>query len=123
MQEYVAFTDESYITASRYRSISALSIPKSNYQTIFHDAEKILKDSRVNEFKWSELKSKNDYECAEKLIRLVLNNISSSSLRVDTILWDTQDSRHEVIRRDDIANYGRMLFHLLNHTMKSRPKG
>ena len=35
---------------------------------------------------------------------------------------NTHDSRHTVQGRDDLANYERMFYHLLNNSMKKRPK-
>lgn len=42
---------------------------------------------------------------------------------MDTIIWDTYDSRHKIQGRDDIVNYERMFFHLLSNTMKKRCRG
>ncbi|MEW6526351.1 MAG: DUF3800 domain-containing protein [Spirochaetota bacterium] len=121
--EYIMFTDESYITDSRYRSLSAFSFKKSKYKEFCNSIRSIMLESGIKEFKWQKLKDAKYYFCAEKLIDFVLNNILTFDLRVDTIVWDTQDSRHNVKGRDDMANYERMFFHLLNHAIKQRPRG
>jgi hypothetical protein len=120
--EYIVFTDESYITDSRYQSLSAFSFKKSSYHDIFYSIQSILSESGVSEFKWQKLKDAKYYFCAEKIIKYILNNIRSHELRVDTIVWDTHDSRHAVTGRNDHSNYERMFFHLLNNSMKKRPK-
>lgn len=118
--EYIVFTDESYISKSRFQSLSAFSFHKSFYNEINDKIQSILIESAVTEFKWAKLKDAKYYFCAEKLIKLILSNIFKCKIRIDTIVWDTHDSRHAIIGRNDLANYERMFFHLLNNTMKKR---
>ncbi len=120
--EYYIFTDESKITASRYQSISAFSLCNSSYLEANDLFSKILVSSNVREFKWQELKDAKSYFCAEKIIDFIFCNLNKYSIRIDTIIWDTHDSRHKVIGRDDFANYERMFYHLLNNSMKKRSK-
>ena len=74
--EYIVFTDESYITNSRYQSLSAFSFRKSSYHEIFDSIKSILSESGVSEFKWQKLKDAKYYFCAEKIIKYVLNNMT-----------------------------------------------
>jgi len=120
--EYVVFTDESQITASRFRSLSAFSIHKTVWNKASTKISDILKDSNVEEFKWLKLKDAKYYFCAEKIINYLFKYLLQHKIRIDTIIWDTQDSRHKVHGRNDMANYERMFFHLLNCSMKRRPK-
>lgn len=120
--DYVVFTDESYVSNSRYRSLSAFSLKKSSYQDVVVSIQSILSESRVKEFKWQKLKDVKYYFCAEKIIKYILESIKKYEIRIDTIVWDTQDSRHAIPGRDDLLNYERMFFHLLNNSMKKRPK-
>lgn len=120
--EYVVFTDESQITASRFQSLSAFSIHKSVWQKAQEEISGILESSNVSEFKWQKLKDAKYYFCAEKIVNFVFTNINNHKIRIDTLVWDTHDSRHKLQGRDDIANYERMFFHLLSGSMKRRPK-
>jgi hypothetical protein len=120
--EYVAFTDESQITASRFQSLSAFSIHKSLWNKAQNEITDILKDSDISEFKWQKLKDAKYYFCAKKIINFVFENIRDHKMRIDTLVWDTHDSRHTIQGRDDMANYERMFFHLLSGSMKRRPK-
>lgn len=120
--EYVVFTDESQITASRFQSLSAFSIRKKAWEKVQEEISGILNSSNVSEFKWQKLKDAKYYFCAEKIINFVFTNIQNHKMRIDTLIWDTHDSRHKIQGRDDMANYERMFFHLLSGSMKRRPK-
>lgn len=121
--EYTVYTDESYITAERYRSICALSMPISYSSLIEEDLLNILKSSEVEEFKWNKLSNAKNKFCAMKLINYLLDNIHTRNIRIDVLIWDTQDSRHDIKNRDDNANFERMFFHLLKTSMKKREYG
>lgn len=120
--EYSVFSDESYISAERFRSIGAFSFPKSFEDRINDRLRGILSDSNVMEFKWKKLGSAKYRFCAEKLINYLLENIFTKKFRVDVIVWDTHDSRHKIIGRDDTANFERMFFHLMKNLMTRREK-
>ncbi len=120
--EFEIYTDESYITGERYRSIAAFSYKAEYKDTIYNDLKILLKESGIKEFKWQKLKDAKYKFGAIKLIDYVLNNISKYDLRIDIVIWDTHDSRHKIQGRDDDANFERMFFHLLKTTLKRRPK-
>lgn len=121
-EEFIIFTDESYITDSRFPTISSLSLPLKHYELFNNKLEEILKETGVKEFKWEELRKNKYYFCAEKIIKLVMDNIFKYDLRLDTITWDNYDSRHTVKNRDDHANFERMFYQLLKAAMNRRPK-
>lgn len=120
--DYIAYTDESNISGSRFQSLSVLSFHRSYSKKLKDKVISILKHSDVHEFKWTKVKDAKYTFCAEKLINLIMTKLSIYNIRVDTIMWDTHDSRHQIERRDDHANYERMFFHLLSNSMKRRPK-
>lgn len=120
--EYVVFTDESYITDSRFQSLTAFSIHKNAWDKAKSELNNILASSNVTEFKWQKLNNAKNYFCAEKIIDFIFNNLSNFKMRIDILIWDTHDSRHQIYGRDDMANYERMFFHLLSASMKRRPK-
>ncbi len=121
--EYVVFSDESYISAERYRSIGALSFNRKYYEELNSNLSDILKDSSVKELKWNKLKNAKHKLCSKKILGYLLPQVQSTNLRLDVIIWDTHDSRHSVQRRDDTDNFGRMFFHLLKSLMTKREKG
>lgn len=120
--KFEIYTDESYITGERYRSIAAFSLIADYTDAIHKKLNCILDESGVKEFKWQKLKDAKYKFCAIKLIDFLLENIANYDLRVDVVIWDTHDRRHDVQGRDDDANFERMFFHLLKTTLKKRPK-
>ena len=123
IMEYIIFADESYTTDSRFRGISAVSIPMKNYEAVKNHLTEILRDSSVSEMKWQEIKDARNKFCAHKIVKFIIPNLHKYHIRIDTLLWDTQDSRHTIIGRDDIANFERMFYHLLGNAMKKRKRG
>jgi hypothetical protein len=119
--DYLVFTDESYIT-SQFQSISAFSLPCNHYKYLEEKFRSILVQSGVDEFKWVNLKNKKYYFCAKKIINFIFKERQLRDLRIDTIMWDMKDKRHDVRKRDDIANYERMFYHLLNNCLRRRKK-
>lgn len=120
--QYVMFTDESYSTDSRYRSLAALSLHKSALEKAEKNMNNILSSSDVIEFKWKKLANRKYLQCADKIIDFILEGLDKNQIRMDILIWDTHDSRHEIFGRDDVANYERMVFHLFSNTMKKRPR-
>lgn len=120
---YSVFTDESYTTGERYRSIAAFSFPTKFREDIFQSVAKILEDSGVTEFKWQKLRTAKYKFCAEKIILYCIDLIWKKDARVDILTWDIQDRRHNVRQRDDISNFGRMFFHLFKSVICYRERG
>lgn len=120
--EYVAFIDESPITDSRFCSLTPVSFPLRYYERLNDRLSEILRTSGVTEFGWAGLRNKKCFFCAEKLLTLTVENHAKYNLRVDVLVWDTHDSRHTVVGRDDMANHERMFFHLLKTSMKRRER-
>lgn len=118
---YVSFADESY-SSDGFQSIAAFSLKSDNLEQISFDLRNILDNSSVKEFKWQKLKDAKYEFCAKKLIDAVWKLIQTDDARIDVVVWDINDSRHNVKGRDDIANYGRMFFHLHSNTLKRRSK-
>jgi len=118
--EYSVYSDESYITAERYRSIAAVSFPRTYESEIVCRIEDILSNSSVDEFKWFKLKNAKYRFCAEKFVDLIFSFLLYRSIRIDVLTWDTEDSRHKIPGRDDDANFARMFFHLLRNLMNRR---
>jgi len=120
--DYTAYTDESYIIAERYRSICSFSFKTGVATEIRNNLLEILKESDVQEFKWQKVKDAKYRFCANKLIYFILDSLHKYDIRIDVVVWDTYDSRHDITGRDDDANFERMFFHLLTNSMKRRKR-
>jgi len=119
---FISFTDESYITAHRFRSICSFSFPLKSYKHLNTNLSDILALSGINEFKWEKVRNAKYRFCAQKIVDFIINNLHSHKIRIDVITWDTHDRRHNIPKRDDDANFCRMFFHLMKYSMKQRSK-
>lgn len=121
--KYGAFSDESRHTAARFRSIASVSLPASEVVAISTKLSGILTASGIREFKWVDLNGARERLGALKLVDFVFDVLLGAGGRVDVLTWDTRDSRHAVVGRDDIRNFERMYFHLHRALMERRELG
>jgi len=117
---HVAYADESYYTAERFRSIAVITIEHSNKELFSRSFGSLLQESSVAEFKWNKLRQARDRFAAIKLIDKCIELAISKQLRIDVLIWDTHDSRHQIESRDDIANLQRMYYHLFRDILLKR---
>jgi len=118
--KYVAYSDESKHNDGRYRSISVVSLIDSNTQCLQNQILGVLDSSDVKEFKWSKLESAKYRFAANKIIKLAIEQINRGLLRIDTLTWDIEDSRHKVKERDDIVNLGIMYYKIYKNVIQQR---
>ena len=117
---YIAFCDESYTSAERYRSIAVFSFKEDSLEIIDKSLISLLKKSNVKEFKWQKLRTAKYFFCAKHLTEYLLDSLEENKIRMDILTWDTTDSRHQIQSRDDSANFARMFFHLLKNVLSKR---
>ena len=117
---HIAFVDESYHHDGRYRGLGVVSLRYCDYQATTSNLAEILKESGIKEFKWNKLKSARERLAALKLIKYAIDNAACGSMRFDILIWDIEDSRHKISKRDDIANLHRMYHHLLKNVLRQR---
>lgn len=115
---HVAFADESNWNKGRYRSIALVSASVTDARA-FHKDLKVLREYHgKSEFKWKSTKQDHGVALADFFFQ------RHDRMRVDVLIWDTDDSRHkDVYGRDDKANFARMYYHLLHNVMKRRWTG
>ena len=116
---HIAFSDESCWNTGRYRSISVASMPTEHHSEVEGTLERVFRQnrSREMEFKWSSRWSFVKVELATALVDTVLGDLREQ-LRIDTIIWDTQDVRHRSIAVDDGANFEIMYFQVSKHVLR-----
>ncbi len=117
---YDVFSDESRHTEGRFRCIAAISLPADNVVPLEIRLSKILELANLKELMWKELRGPKRLNCASRFLDIILEQVLSAELRLDAVIWDTEDSRHTVENRDDIRNYERMFFHLHRALMCQR---
>lgn len=117
---HIAYSDESYQSGSRYRSIAVITLEATNQDVIAQTLREILQESGVTEFKWERLRQARERFAALKMLDKTMELSTQGSLRVDTLIWDTHDHRHQVPGRDDVANLQRMYYHLFKNVLQRR---
>ncbi|GAB4539061.1 MAG: DUF3800 domain-containing protein [Anaerolineae bacterium] len=117
---HVAYSDESYQTASRYRSVAVVTLSVVDEPFITQTFDEIIRESGVSEFKWEKLRQARERFAALKMLDKTIELALQGRLRVDVLIWDTHDSRHQISGRDDVANLQRMYYHLLKNVLQRR---
>jgi len=117
---HIGFSDESNWSKGRYRSIGLVTCSLSNLIAFENEFQQLLRDSNISELQWKKLNCADKRKAAKKVCEFVLDKTRMRSMRVDVMIWDIEDSRHNIVGRDDIANLQRMYYHLFRHVMKAR---
>lgn len=117
---HAAFADESQYTVGRYRAIALITLPSEDLDDARYNINALLSESNVGEFKWKKLTSARARFAATKLLDWTVDRACTGSLRLDTLIWDTYDQRHQVSNRDDIANMQRLYHRLFNNVLAKR---
>lgn len=117
---HVGFADESHWNEGRFRSLGVVTLPLNCLEALSSEARYLLDESQVQEFKWKKLKGAKDRFAADKLCGFTVDKAFAGQLRTDVLVWDIEDSRHRVAKRDDTANLGRMYYHLLHNVVGER---
>lgn len=117
---HVGFSDESNWNKGRFRSLGLVTCPFSFLKELEAELRNLLEESGVSEFKWKELDGAKERFAAVKMCQFAVEHACSGRLRVDVLIWDIQDSRHNIPGRDDIANLQRMYYHLFRNVMRAR---
>ena len=117
---HYAFSDDSKHCDGRFNSLGLISLRKSYVKYIEDELKNIFRNSNIgSEFKWAKLRNAQYRFCAQKMIDLVFRN--EQKIRVDVIIWDLKDRRHNnVAGRDDSENLVRMYYHLISTTCSKR---
>lgn len=117
---HIGFSDESNWNTGRFRSLGLVTVPSNCLAHIENELRQTLKESDIKEFKWKWLNGARERFAAQKMCRFAIENACSGRLRVDVLVWDIQDNRHKIAKRDDIANLGRMYYHLFRNVLRAR---
>lgn len=117
---HVGFSDESHWNHGRFRSLGLVTVPVEALASLEQELRKLLTDSEVSEFKWKELDGAKERFAAQKMCDFAVKAARENNLRVDVLIWNIQDSRHNIVGRDDIANLQRMYYHLFRNVLRAR---
>lgn len=117
---HVGFSDESNWNKGRFRSLGLVTCALSSLKDLEAELSALLRESNVSEFKWKKLDGAKERFAADKMCEFAVHHACSGKLRVDVLIWDIQDSRHNIPERDDIANLQRIYYHLFRNVLRAR---
>lgn len=117
---HLAFADEhNHDSGSgRFGSIALITMKKGSYKIVCERVSKSILDTGVRaEFRWQKTKYTSHKKAAINLIDCAVELSLNNFIRIDVILWDYQDTRHNVADRDNIKNFHIMYHRLLTNTL------
>lgn len=117
---HVGFSDESNWNQGRFRSLGLITTPMHQLKALEDETKRLLHESNMKEFKWKKLGGAKERFAAIKLCKHAIGECRRGKLRIDVLIWDIEDRRHKVLKRDDIANLQRMYYHLFKNVFRAR---
>ena len=109
---WLMYADESADEEGRFRSFAVVSGLDQRLAELRAQADAICEDWTEAKFTQVNGHSRNG-RVARALVEAAVRAVSGGATRMDVIVWDTHDRRHAVPGRDDVANFGRMAYHLI----------
>lgn len=117
------FCDDSGHSGQRYRSIGVVALPKTETDGLRAELRKCLQRAGVNHVEWKEIQGDSRYQNAGMdFIRHGIFWAAQNKIHITVLMWDLEDSRHDVMYRDDSANLERMYYRALSHTAQKQSK-
>jgi hypothetical protein len=117
---HLAFADESHWNSGRFRSLALVTLRHADLPAFSYELQRLLEESKVKEFKWERLRDARYRFAALKLGTFAIEQAARQKLRLDILMWDTEDSRHSIRGRDDVQNLGRMYYQLFKYVLRER---
>ena len=117
---HVSFSDESNWNSGRFRSIGMISASRSDALSLHHEVCTLLSESRVGELKWNKVRTVKYRYAAQKLIDSCARALSDGRVRIDILIWDSQDYPYGRRNLDLGANLQIMYYHLFRNVMSRR---
>jgi len=117
---HVGFSDESHWNTGQFRSLGLVTCPSSLVESLETKLRDLLGSLSPTEFKWSKLKDEREKPTADAMCCFAVDQACARNIRVDVLIWDTRDSRHNVQGRDDIRNLQIMYYQLFKNVLRAR---
>ncbi len=117
---HVSFSDESHWNEGRYRSICLISLSKDDLECLENELQSIICRAGMNEFEWKRLKYRKHGQAAQAMCDFAVRYANTRRLRIDVLLWDMTDSRHDGGQVDDASNLGFMYYKLFRYVLRMR---
>jgi hypothetical protein len=121
---HVAFSDECQFNTGRYRGIGLVTFAKQEEDRINREMAVLLAESNAGELKWEKVRNTKYRLAALKTADYAIRLARAGVMRIDVLVWDIWDRRHDIQGRDDLQNLQRMYYHLFKNVLVNRwPSG
>ena len=121
---HVAYADESQFNIGRYRGIGLVTFAKQDEHRVNQEMEALLAESNAEELKWEKVRTAKYRFAALKTADCAVRLACAGVVRIDVLIWDVWDRRHDIQGRDDLQNLQRMYYHLFKNVLVNRwPSG
>lgn len=113
---FATYSDESGCFHRRYQSIGAVSGKTDDLAELRSELKEILSSKNVKEVKFSKVKTHSlKIKAAQLFVEKGIKFAGQNKVRIDVLVWDIEDSRHSVRRRDNVANLERLYYKIFRH--------
>lgn len=123
--DYFAFTDESNHSDGDYRSIALLEVHEDliwEVQSKFLSILNKYNIKKITSFKWKKIQNKNKSNALNELLKYLFLLLEEEQIKIEIIIWNIHDSRHEITGRDDSKNLSYMYDKLIKDFVKRNLK-
>lgn len=79
-------------------------------------------DIKSKKFKWNKFNSRDKVNALEEFLEYFFKLMFGNIVFIHTIIWDIQDSRHEIVGRDDNKNLSMMYYKLIKNFSEDKLK-
>lgn len=112
--KHYIFADESgWDKDNRYGSLAKVSGTYEDTKKLNQRLKEILSDFKSSEAKFKGVNGHSSKMLALNFIKESISCLTSSEIKIHVLVWDKQDSRHQVKNRCDVENLKRMYHHNL----------
>jgi hypothetical protein len=104
----------------RYRGIGLVTLELAEAAGLSQELKRLIRRSGLLELKWSELRSARSRRAASQVLDCLMARALERVVRLDVLMWDVEDSRHNIPGRDDFKNLRRMYYFLFKNVLVRR---
>lgn len=99
-------------------------VSKEQYNEINDTFNEILIKYKITtkKFKWNKINSKDKVNALKEFLNYLFKLMSKNLVYINTIIWDILDSRHAILRRDDVKNFSLMYYKLIKNFAEDKLK-
>lgn len=117
---YAAYSDKSGTFTRRFQSIALVTGKTDALDELSKLLTHVLAQKQVAEVKFELVRTHAPMlEAAYAFLEcLVIQFANVNKARLNVLTWDTQDARHTISGRDDIANLERMYYKMFMHVAR-----